>query len=98
MIHLKLNLGTRIEKLCKRPRLLFSQNDQNDLRNEKKNQSCSKEKELKDFLKAQMEEIQRHKWIESEKARQDLGDKCILEWIQKYAKIFREEWEKKHST
>src|SRR5262245_7875293 len=30
------------------------------------------------------EEIARHKWIESEKARQDLGQKAIDDWLSRF--------------
>jgi hypothetical protein len=30
------------------------------------------------------EEIQRHKWLESEKARRDLGDAAITDWVRRY--------------
>lgn len=45
---------------------------------------------MKDYMKSQMEEILRHKWIESEKAGRDLGSACILDWIRRYASQFRE--------
>jgi len=42
----------------------------------------------KEFL-AEREEIMRHKWIESEKAGEDIGfEKALLDWIVKY----RSEW------
>ena len=52
--------------------------------------------ELKTFLAAQCIEIQKHKWIESEKAGRDLGSSAIQDWIKKYAKQFRDEYKKKH--
>ncbi len=48
------------------------------------------------FLQAQKDAIEAHKWIESEKVGHDLGEIAEQDWIQKYAKIFREEWEKTH--
>jgi ferredoxin len=30
-----------------------------------------------------------HKWIESEKARRDLGEAALMDWITKYAASFR---------
>ena len=41
------------------------------------------------FISAEIEEIKRHKWIESEKAGKDLGDQPVLEWIQSYGQEFR---------
>ncbi len=43
-----------------------------------------------EFLKAEIDEMKRHKWIESEKAGRDLGSAAIKDWIKKYAAIFRE--------
>jgi hypothetical protein len=34
--------------------------------------------------------MQRHKWIESEKAGRDLGDEAVFDWVQRYAVSFRE--------
>jgi hypothetical protein len=40
-------------------------------------------------MEAQKAEILRHKWIESEKARQDLGNQAVVDWIEKYAGQWR---------
>ena len=40
--------------------------------------------------------MEKHKWIESEKAGKDLGEPAFLDWILKYAAIFRKEWESTH--
>jgi hypothetical protein len=50
-----------------------------------------------DILREELEEILKHKWIESEKAGYDLGDKAVWDWVQKYAHEFREYWQKKNS-
>ncbi|TSA33521.1 MAG: hypothetical protein D4R65_07645 [Verrucomicrobiaceae bacterium] len=43
----------------------------------------------KEFL-AEREEILRHKWIESEKAGQDIGfERALLDWIVKYRSTWR---------
>ena len=40
-----------------------------------------------------MEEINKHKWIESEKAGYDIGfDKAAEDWVSRYA----DEWEDRH--
>jgi len=54
------------------------------------NQELVKESLLyKEFL-AEREEILRHKWIESEKAGQDIGfEKALLDWIVKYRSSWR---------
>ncbi|GMU91613.1 MAG: hypothetical protein AMXMBFR4_06710 [Candidatus Hydrogenedentota bacterium] len=41
------------------------------------------------LLAAQRAEIERHKWIESEKAGHDLGREAVLDWIQKNAAAWR---------
>lgn len=42
-----------------------------------------------EFL-AEREEILRHKWLESEKAGQDIGfEKALLDWIRKYRDTWR---------
>jgi hypothetical protein len=50
-----------------------------------------------DILREELEEILKHKWIESEKAGYDLGDQAVWDWVQKYAHEFREYWQKKNS-
>ena len=43
----------------------------------------------KEFL-AEREEILKHKWIESEKAGEDIGfEKALLDWIVKYRSSWR---------
>ena len=41
------------------------------------------------YMADQCEEIQRHKWIESEKAGYDLGSSSIMGWISRHAAEFR---------
>lgn len=45
------------------------------------------------ILRMQIDEIQKHKWIESEKAMRDLGNQAVFDWVQKYAADFRVYWE-----
>jgi hypothetical protein len=47
---------------------------------------------FKDYMKAQVHEIEIFKWIESEKVGRDLGVESINTWIKTYAKSFRESW------
>ena len=49
----------------------------------------------KEINQLQLEEIDKYKWIESEKVGYDLGDKAIVEWISKNAKSLRSRIEKK---
>ena len=44
--------------------------------------------DLKEYLEVQTREIERHKWIESEKAGRDLGMDAVIDWIMKYADSF----------
>lgn len=44
------------------------------------------------FLAAQCEAIEKHKWIESEKAGYDLGVFAELDWVNRFAALFRTEW------
>lgn len=44
--------------------------------------------DLKEYLEFQTREIERHKWIESEKAGKDLGMEAAIDWILKYADLF----------
>lgn len=41
------------------------------------------------MLEHQRAEINRHKWIESEKASCDVGKDAVLDWIQRYAGRWR---------
>ena len=50
--------------------------------------SVGVEMDLKEYLEIQSREIERHKWIESEKAGKDLGMEAAIDWILKYADLF----------
>ena len=54
-----------------------------------------KEKLRKD-LADQATEIMKHKWIESEKARMDLGNAAAIDWVRKHAAEWRR-WREKSS-
>ena len=45
--------------------------------------------DLRSYNEMQRQEILRHKWIESEKAGRDLGQEAVLDWIRRYAALFR---------
>jgi hypothetical protein len=53
--------------------------------------------DLKKYLKIQAQEIDRHKWIESEKAGRDLGTEAVIDWIMKYADRFSDQYEQQRS-
>jgi hypothetical protein len=50
------------------------------------------EMDIKEYLKLQALEIERHKWIESEKAGKDLGMDAAIDWILKYADTFSDDF------
>jgi len=49
-----------------------------------------RQQRLAAMLQLQREEIERYKWIESEKHGHDLGREAALDWIAKYAAAWRE--------
>ena len=52
----------------------------------------------KEFL-AEREEILKHKWIESEKAKQDIGfERALLDWIVKHRAAWRKHRQNLKST
>lgn len=52
-----------------------------------------KQNDFEQFLLAQIDEINRHKWIESEKLGYDMGfSAAAMEWISLYAGSFKEHW------
>ncbi|NLV43480.1 MAG: hypothetical protein GXY07_03145 [Candidatus Hydrogenedentes bacterium] len=51
------------------------------------------ENRMQKMLQMQREEISRYKWIESERARQDLGRSAVEEWVHKHAADWRVNWE-----
>ena len=48
--------------------------------------------QFRQFMRDEIEEIQRHKWIESEKVGYDLGDRAVQDWICKFAARYRNWW------
>ncbi len=53
------------------------------------------DKEFQEFMAAQKEEIEKHKWIESEKAGYDIGIRACFEWVEKHAENFYKWWTKR---
>lgn len=53
---------------------------------------------MKRLMEAQVDEMLRHKWIESEKAGRDLGDACMLQWIREHAADFRHAYNLSHMS
>ena len=58
--------------------------------------------EIARFLGAEIAEIEKDKWIESEKAHRDLGkdalgrpsDTFFIQWVSKHGEDFRKKWDK----
>ena len=49
------------------------------------------EEELREYNAKQIEEIQKYKWIESEKVGYDIGElRAAVDWIRQYSSAFRE--------
>ncbi|MEK6832873.1 MAG: hypothetical protein AABY32_02405 [Nanoarchaeota archaeon] len=49
---------------------------------------------MKEYVKSQLEEIFKYKWIESEKEGHDIGeDAAARKWIELYAEKFRQEYD-----
>mgnify|MGYP006432526865 CR=1 FL=1 len=48
---------------------------------------------LHDFVYLQVEEINRYKWIESEKVGYDLGDRAVFDWVENHAAGFRQRFQ-----
>lgn len=48
--------------------------------------------DLKKFLINQKIEIEKYKWIESQKANRDLGEGAVTEWVSKNAAQYRKEY------
>lgn len=59
--------------------------------------SLGAEMDLKSYLEIQSREIERHKWIESEKAGKDLGMDAAIDWILKYADMFSDQFKDIHT-
>ncbi len=53
-----------------------------------------REEQVRNATLEQLREIEKHKWIESEKAGCDLGSIAMMDWINKYAESWRRQWEK----
>ena len=48
--------------------------------------------EIQDFKEKKQAEIARHKWIASEKAGMDLGERAVREWVTEHEPDFRKYW------
>ena len=48
------------------------------------------------YLAIQREEIERHKWIESEKRQRDIGREAPADWICRFSDKFARYWRRTH--
>jgi len=55
-----------------------------------KRDTARKDVDFRAYIELQVREIQRHKWIESEKAGRDLGQDAVSDWTQRHAASFRD--------
>jgi hypothetical protein len=44
----------------------------------------------RDFIALEIEEMRRHKWIQSEKAGRDLGSEALLDWAEHHDLAFHQ--------
>lgn len=54
--------------------------------------------DLRKSIDSQKEEMEKHRWIESEKANRDLGNNAYIDWIKKHAKSWRDEYERRKKS
>jgi len=52
---------------------------------------------LEAYLTLQREEMDRHKWLESEKSKNDLGGRALADWVNKYSTDFARYWRRTHA-
>ncbi len=52
---------------------------------------------LEAYLTLQREEMDRHKWLESEKTKNDLGGRALADWVNKYSSDFARYWRRTHA-
>jgi hypothetical protein len=51
---------------------------------------------LRAYLFYQREEMERHKWIESERAERDLRDGSLSDWVKRHSMAFSDYWRRTH--
>lgn len=55
-----------------------------------------RQQRMSHMLDMQREEIARYRWIRSEEEHRDMGRQAAMEWVQKYAKEWRQWYEDHH--
>ena len=51
---------------------------------------------MEEYLKEQIKSIEEYKWIASEKANKDLGERMTLDWVEKFSAKKRNFWKITH--
>jgi hypothetical protein len=51
---------------------------------------------LRAYMAYQLEEMERHKWIESERADRDLRDPSLSDWVKRHSMAFSDFWRRTH--
>ena len=49
------------------------------------------------YMTLQREEMEKHKWIESEKAHHDLMDGLLSDWVRRHSIAFSKYWKRTHA-
>ena len=57
-----------------------------------------REERHRQMLDLECDEIRRHVWIESEKAQHDVRREAALDWVLRYAKQWREWYDREHES
>ena len=57
-----------------------------------------REERQANMLAMEREEILRHKWLESEKQKRDVGSDAVFDWIRRYAPSWRKWFEENSDT
>lgn len=57
---------------------------------------CSPQAALHAYMLLQAREMERHKWIESQKAHCDLKELSLADWVKHHSIRFHEYWQRTH--
>jgi hypothetical protein len=49
------------------------------------------------YMAIQREEMERHKWLESEKRQQDAGKDALADWVTRFSSKFARYWKRTHA-
>jgi len=52
--------------------------------------------QFSEFIHDEVEEIKKHKWIESERVHRDLGSEACFDWINHFVDDFKKDWVLNH--